>query len=311
MTSLLDIRLLSVFDEIYKTRSVTRAARALGLGQPAVSIALAKLREQFGDQLFVRTSNGMEPTPFGEELSKSVRTALHALQAVLGQRNEFDPSISDRTFRICMTDISQLVLLPGLLGKLRRAAPGICIEVFPLNDDTARRLENGDADLALGFMPQLETGFYQQVLFRQRFVCLVGKNHPRIRRKLTLKQFQAEDHAVVSSSGAGPLIVDREIARQGIKRRIVLTLPNFLGTAFVAEHTDLVITIPERLADVLRGHGDHQVFPVPFTIPTYEVKQLWHERFHNDPGNRWLRHVISELLATPARRAGAEEGRMP
>jgi DNA-binding transcriptional LysR family regulator len=293
----IDIRLLSVFDEIYKTRSVTAAALALNLGQPAVSIALSKLRQQLGDPLFVRTSSGMEPTPFGEGLVRPVRAVLDALDLVLGHRNEFDPATSRRTFRICMTDISQLVLLPRLWKTLRVSAPGIHIEIFPLSKDTAQLLETGEADLAMGLMPQLDAGFYQQLLFRQSFVCMVGADHPRITDQLSLAQFEAEDHVVVSSSGSAPLVLDREIARLGIKRRIALQIPNFLGAAFVVEHTDHIITIPKRLGDMLQGRGSFRIFPVPFELPDYEVKQHWHERYHHDPGSRWLRGVISGLLS--------------
>lgn len=293
----IDIRLLSVFDEIYKTRSVTAAALALNLGQPAVSIALSRLRQQLGDPLFVRTSSGMEPTPFGEGLVRPVRAVLDALDLVLGHRNEFDPATSQRTFRICMTDISQLVLLPRLWKTLRVSAPGIHIEIFPLSKDTAQLLETGEADLAMGLMPQLDAGFYQQLLFRQSFVCMVGADHPRITDQLSLGQFEAEDHVVVSSSGSAPLVLDREIARLGVNRRIALKIPNFLGAAFVVEHTDHILTIPKRLGDVLQGRGAFRIFPVPFALPDYEVKQHWHERYHHDPGSRWLRGVISGLLS--------------
>jgi len=293
----IDIRLLAVFDEIYKTRSVTAAAEALELGQPAVSVALSKLRHHFGDPLFVRTSNGMEPTPFSEGLVRPVRAVLDALALVLDHRSEFDPATSDRTFRICMTDISQLVLLPKLWKRLRATAPGVRIEISPLSADTPRMLESGEADLALGFIPQLEAGFYQQLLFRQNFVCMVAADHPRIADGLSLAQFEAEDHAVISSSGSAPAIVEREIARQGIKRRVALKIPNFLGAAFVIEHTDLLVTIPRRLGDVLQGRGAFRIFPVPFELPEYEVKQHWHERYHQDEGNRWLRGVVSELLS--------------
>ncbi len=296
----LDFRLLSVFDEIYKTRSVTAAALALDLGQPAVSVALAKLRHQLGDPLFVRTSSGMEPTPFGEGLVRPVRAVLEALDLVHGHRNEFAPATSDRSFRICMTDISQLVLLPKLWESLRRSAPGIRIEIFPLSSDTAQLLESGQADLSLGFMPQLEAGFYQQVLFRQHFVCMVGAGHPRIKDALTLAHYEAEDHVVISASGSAPLIIDREIERQGIKRRMALKIPNFLGAALLVEHTEHLITIPSRLGDVLQGRGAFRIFAVPFTLPKYEVKQYWHERYHQDPGSRWLRGVISELLLETA-----------
>ena len=295
-TQSIDTRLLSVFDEIYKTRSVTGAAFKLGLAQPAVSIALSKLREHFGNPLFVRTSAGMEPTPFGEGLVGPVRAALDALREVMGHRNDFDPSSADRIFRICMTDISQLVLLPKLWEKLHVTAPGISIEISPLLPDIATQLESGEADLALGYIPQLEAGFYQQLLFKQNFVCMVGKDHPSIVDTLSLQQFEDADHAVISSSGSGPQIIDQEIARLGLRRRISLKIPSFLGAAFVVEHTDLLITIPERLGDVLQGRGAFRIFPVPFALAGYAVKQHWHERYHHDPGSRWLRGVISELL---------------
>ncbi|SNT38848.1 DNA-binding transcriptional regulator, LysR family [Noviherbaspirillum humi] len=306
MISHLDLRLLAIFDEIYRTRSVSAAAESLDLGQPAVSVALSRLRRHFGDQLFVRTSQGMEPTPFAEELSGPVRHALQAMDAVMGKRNEFDPTSSSRTFRICMTDISQLILLPRLWEKLRGTAPGIRIEVLPIGDGIAQQMESGVADLAVGFMPQLESGFYQQVLFLQTFVCVVGQAHPRIRGRLTLKQFQEEDHAAIASSGAAPLIIEKEIARQGLRRRVAIELPNYLGAAFVAEHTDLVVTVPERFGELLRERGAYQILPVPFPLPEYEVKQLWHQRYHNDPGNRWLRQLILELMSRPARGRGRQ-----
>ena len=292
----IDLRLLSVFDEIYKSRSVSAAAAKLGLGQPAVSVALGKLRQHFGNPLFVRTSQGMEPTPFGEGLVRPVRAALDALDQVNGHRNEFDPAQSQRLFRICMTDISQLVLLRRLWERLRGPAPGVRIEVLPLSEQTARQLESGEADLALGYLPQLEAGFYQQLLFGQTFVCMVGAAHPRIQTALSVAEFEAEDHVVIRSSGSAPLLIEREIERLGLKRRIALQMPNFLGAAFAVEHTDLIVTVPERLGEELQGRGAFKVFPVPFGLPQYEVKQYWHERYHHDPGSRWLRGVISELL---------------
>ena len=296
----IDIRLLQVFDAVYKNRSVSEAAVSLDLGQPAVSVALSKLRHHFGDPLFVRTSNGMEPTPFGEGLVRPVRGVLEALDVVMGHQNHFDPATSKRLFRICMTDISQLVLLPRLWEALRSSAPGIRIDVLPLSADIARMLESGEADLALGLMPQLEAGFYQNVLFSQKVACMVSAKHPRIQKELRLEQYASENHAVVSSSGAAPLILDQEIARFGLTRKVSLNIPSFIGAALVVEHTDLILTIPERLADVLKGRADVRIFPVPFQLPPYDVKQHWHERFHNDPGSQWLRRVITELMMAPA-----------
>ncbi len=299
----IEIRLLQVFDAIYKTRSVTEAAVSLNLGQPAVSVALSKLRHHFGDPLFVRTSVGMEPTPFGAGLVRPVRSVLEALEVVMGQQNSFDPATSKRLFRICMTDISQLVLLPRLWKKLRAAAPSIRIDVLPLTNDIARLLESGEADLALGLVPQLQAGFYQNVLFSQQFACMVSAHHPRIQTELRLTQFVSENHAVVSSCGAAPQMLDQAIERLGLKRKISLNIPNFIGAALVVEHTDLILTIPERLADVLQGRAAVRIFPVPFQLPSYDVKQHWHERFHHDPGSQWLRRVVTDLMSDNSLRA--------
>ncbi|MCK2087813.1 LysR family transcriptional regulator [Thauera aromatica] len=306
----IDTRLLQVFDEIYKTRSVSLAAEQLGLGQPAVSIALGKLRQHFDDPLFVRTSTGMDPTPLGEELVQPIRAAIDALDVALRHRSSFDPASVERSFRVAMTDISQLVLLPGLWARLRAQAPGVRIEVIHLAADTPARLETGDIDLALGFMPQLEAGFYQQALFRQHYVCLASADHPRIRGALDLAQFEAEEHAVVTTSGTGHHYLDRELARQNIVRRVALQVPNFIGVAFVVEHTELLVTIPTRLGEMLRGRGRFCAYPVPFPLPDYDIKQHWHERFHHDPGNRWLRGLIRELLGAPVgeERKGALPG---
>lgn len=300
---LLDVRLLAVFGAIHTTASVTRAADALGLGQPAVSVALAKLRQHFGDPLFVRTSAGMVPTPFAQGLAPAVRATLDALALVNAHRNDFDPATAQRTFRICMTDISQLVLLPPLWHQLREAAPGVRIHIEPLGADTPQRLAQGEADLALGHLPQLEAGFYQQLLFRQQFVCLVGSAHPAalagVPTAFTLAQFEAADHVVITASGAAPRVVERELERLGLQRRVAMEIPSFLGAAFVVEHTNMVITIPQRLADLLQGRGAFGQFPVPFALPGYDVRQHWHERYHHDPGNQWLRRTVHELLAVP------------
>jgi hypothetical protein len=301
----IEIRLLQVFDAIYKMRSVTEAAVLLDLGQPAVSVALSKLRHHFGDPLFVRTSNGMDPTPFGEGLVRPVRNLLEALEVVMGQQIHFDAATSKRLFRICMTDISQLVLLPRLWESLSHSAPGVRIDVLPIRSDIARLLESGEVDLALGLMPQLDAGFYQNVLFSQKFVCMVSAHHPRIQKQLHLEQFINENHAVISSSGAGPLILDLEIERLGLQRKVSLNIPNFIGAALVVEQTDLILTIPERLADVLQGRAAVRIFPVPFSLPQYDVKQHWHERFHNDPGCQWLRRVIADLMS--ANKSGPDQ----
>ncbi|RZA32095.1 MAG: LysR family transcriptional regulator, partial [Lysobacteraceae bacterium] len=168
-----DLELLQIFDEIYKTGNVTRAAANLGLPQSTVSLGLGKLRGHFNDRLFSRTARGMAPTPRAQNAIADVRGAMQALQHALADQPVFDPAASTREFRLCMTDISEIVLLPRLLNHLREVGPGIRLEIAKISPDSPAELADGSVDLAVGFMPHLEAGFYQQVLFDQHFVCLV------------------------------------------------------------------------------------------------------------------------------------------
>src|SRR5438552_9968503 len=291
-----DLKLLRIFDEIYRTGSLTRAGENVGLTQPTISIGLSKLRRYFGDPLFVRTARGMQPTPHAVQLLAPIRSALELLDGAFGHQASFDPLQSNRAFRICMTDISQIVLLPRLLNHLNKLGAPAPIEVSHISPDTPRMLEAGEADLAIGFMPQLEAGFYQQALFRQNFVCMVRKDHPRIRAKLTLPQFLGESHIQIASSGTGHAIIDKTMDAKHIKRKIALRLPNFLGIARIVADTDLIVTVPQLLGEFLLGSANIKVFAPPVKLPSYQLKQHWHERFHQDPANRWLRSVLSDLF---------------
>ena len=291
----IDIKLLTIFQAIARTRSVSRAAESLDLAQPTVSIALGKLRRRFGDPLFVRTTTGMEPTPLAVELLAPVADALGLLSQVLQHRTAFDATAA-HAFRICMTDISQAVLLPRLLQHLAATAPAMRLEVLHITDATARLLEAGEADLAIGFMPQLDAGFYQQTLFEQRYVCLVRRDHPRIGDRLTLKRYLGESHIQVALSATGHRLIDRVLDEHGLERKIALRLPNFLGLAAIVGATDFIVTVPASLASALEDHGNVRTLKSPVDFPGYAVKQHWHERFHRDPRNRWLRALVAELF---------------
>lgn len=242
--SRLDLEWLAVFDEVYKTGNVSKAAERLGMAQSAASTALNKLRAHFDDRLFTRTAQGMQPTPHAERIYPNLREALGQLAQAQGNRSSFDPAQAQRRFRICMTDISEVVLLPGLLDHLRHAAPGVHIETEIISTISGRRLQDGEVDLAVGFMPQLDAGFYQQTLFMQNFVCLAAQNHPRIGARLTRKRFEAEAHAVVSTSGTGHAIVDTTLARLGLRRNVVVRLSSFLSVARIVAHTELLVVVP-------------------------------------------------------------------
>ncbi|MET3495300.1 LysR family transcriptional regulator [Variovorax boronicumulans] len=295
--SKLDLEWLAVFDEVYKTGNVSRAAERLGMAQAAASTALNKLRAHFDDRLFTRTAQGMQPTPHAERIRPHLREVLAQLAQAQGNRSSFEPERAQRRFRICMTDISEVVLLPGLLDHLRHVAPGVHIETEIISTHSGRRLQDGEVDLAVGFMPQLDAGFYQQTLFMQNFVCLAAQNHPRIGARLTRKRFEAEAHAVVSTSGTGHAIVDTTIARLGLQRNVVVRLSSFLSVARIVAHTELLVVVPRILGKVLATQEPVKLLEMPFALADYAVKQHWHERFHADPGNAWLRRTLAQLFS--------------
>ncbi|MBA5637679.1 LysR family transcriptional regulator [Duganella sp. LX20W] len=292
-----DLELLLIFDEIYKTRNVTKAADNLGLPQSTVSIGLGKLRAAFDDQLFVRTARGMEPTPRAQNALAHVRQSVASLQSALAERPVFDPAGSDREFRICMTDISVVVLLPTLLNHLREVGPGIKLDVSSISPDSPADLEQGLVDLAVGFMPHLEAGFYQQKLFDQDFICLVATEHPRIGATLTREDLEREGHLVIRSSGTGHSIVDKVLAREGIRRNVVLHMPSFLGVAHIVSQTDYVAIVPHRYGAAMVGRENIRLLAPPVALPSFAVKQHWHERYHEDASNRWLRQVMAQLFS--------------
>ena len=293
----LDLDWLSVFVEIYKTQSVSRAAQALDMEQASASIALNKLRRHYDDPLFCRTSTGMSPTPRAQTIYPDLLEALQRLEKSRGTSGVFLPKESKREFRISMTDISEIVLLPRLINQLQTIAPGLVIAGEKISPDSRRQLESGDVDLAVGFTPDLEAGFYQQALFAQNFVCLASGNHPRIGSKLSLMEFLNEGHIQVISSGTGHSIVDKVLAKTKIDRRIVLRVPSYLGVARIVAQTEFLVIVPRQLGSALAQQENVKVLEPPMQLPSYKVKQHWHERYNQDAGNVWLRKTMASLFS--------------
>jgi len=292
----LDLEWLPVFVEVYKTRSISRAARQLGIAQANASIALNKLRLHFNDRLFSRTSRGMEPTPRAERIYPELQEVLARLGAARDGTQEFVPADAHRSFRVCVTDISEIVLLPRLVNHLSRVAPHVRIEVEKISEATPARLEAGDVDLAIGFMPHLEAGFYQQTLFQQDFVCLAAADHPRVKLKPTRQKFLAESHIVVTTTGTGHAVVDKVLAKKGYARNVALRVPSFLGVARLVAQTELLVIVPRRLGEALARQERVRLFDPPVPLPSFAVKQHWHERFHADLANAWLRKTLAEVM---------------
>jgi DNA-binding transcriptional LysR family regulator len=293
----LDLNLLRVFDSVLHERGVTPAAARLGLTQPAVSNALARLRAVFGDALFVRTPGGMDPTPFARELAEPVRQALALLESALAHGPGFDPATSTRAFRFYMSDLGQIEFLPPLVERVQRAAPGVRLEAVGLDlEDISDALAAGALDLAMGFLPGLAPPVQRQSLFRDPYLCLMRADHPSIGERLTKKLFLEASHALVTYRG-GHRVIEEALERAGIARRIALRVPHFTVVPMVLERTDLILTLPARVARVFERRGKLKALTPPMPIPPAEVAVHWHERFEADPGNRWLREQIVALFS--------------
>ena len=295
----LDAKWLRLFEQIFATRSVTRSAEALGQSQPTVSIWLGKLRERLGDPLFVRTADGMLPTPRAQALIGPVRDALRALGEIAAPQAPFDPATSTRPWRICMTDASHATVLPRLLARLRAQAPHATVTAVRIDDGTAAALQSGAADIAVGYIPGLDTGFYQQALFEQDWICLAGPANTRIGATLTLRGYREAFH-VATAGGTGAADLEAALARARVTRQVMLTLPGFLGLAATVSASDLVATLPRQIGELLARNAGLRVLACPFAVPPFTVKQHWHARFHQDAANRWLREQVAGLLMAPA-----------
>jgi DNA-binding transcriptional LysR family regulator len=298
----IDLNQLVLFQHLMVERRVSRVADKLGLTQPAVSNSLAKLRRLFGDELFVRTPGGMVPTPFAEQLAEPVGYALGMIHSGLNQQTAFDPASVKRSLTIGMTDIGEIVFLPALVQRLGREAPGVTLNTVRntavnLRDD----METGKVQLAIGLLPQLKSGFFQRRLFLQRYVCLFRQGHPLAgKKKLTANDFRAAEHLVVVSAGTGHGKVDELIRRAGVERTVRLTVPHFVSVGHILQSTDLVATVPERLAQRLVEPFDLAHLPNPLKLPEVAINVFWHAKAHRSPENQWLRGMVFELFGGEA-----------
>ncbi|MCH7291938.1 LysR family transcriptional regulator [Acinetobacter sp. ANC 3926] len=293
----LDTRLLKIFFEIYQHKSISKAAEQLGIGQPTLSIALNKLRAHFGDPLFVRIENKMQPTELAQQIYPMVVEILNRLKLVQNYNIDFDPKTSTYQFRISMTDISHLVFLPRLMNYMRLHAPSIRLEILPIDSQTAPMMSNGDIDLAIGFLPQLEAGFYQQTLFQQHYTCIASQQHPRLTgTSLSASAFAQELHVDILATG-GHYVVEHELQKHGVNRNILVRLPSYLGVGLIVRDTDTIATIPHYLAQVFMTQGGLKTFEPPYNFPQFSVKQHWHSRVHQTPSNQWLRQICFKLFS--------------
>jgi DNA-binding transcriptional LysR family regulator len=306
-----DLNLLLLFQRLMQERRVATVAEQMNMSQPGVSNALAKLRRRLGDPLFVRGPRGVVPTPFALRLAEPVSQALATLHAALNPVTGFDPLRAMRTMTIGMTDIGEVVFLPALIERLSRVAPGVALNtVRDTSVNLSNEMADGRVDLAIGLLPQLKGGFYQRRLFDQRYVCLFRCGHPLEDAPLTLAAWREAEHLVVVSAGTGHGQVDEWLKRRGVRRQVRLTVPHFMSVGYILQRTNLIATVPERLALQLATPFSLSLRALPMTLPAAPIHLLWHTRVQHDEGNRWLREVVIDLFAdttTPVRKAGGSK----
>ncbi len=307
----IDLNLLPLLDALLEERHVTRAAKRVGLSQPAASRGLARLRELLADPLLVRSQRGLSPTPRAEALRAPVRQALTLLDQSLVEKVVFDPATARRKIRVVSDDYSELVLFPSLVSRLSKRAPGIDVLVPPTGAFEFEPLLRGEIDLALAplraNMPP-PPGILEKKLYAERFVCVVRKGHPLAKRP-TLARFADARHALIAPRGTAGGAVDDALARHGKTRRVAFMGPHFLVVPFIVAASDLVVTLGERVARALAPTLQLTIFEPPMKLNGFTVACYWHERSAADPAVQWFIRELEAVSRAPSTSSRGASGR--
>jgi DNA-binding transcriptional LysR family regulator len=291
-----DLNLLNALEALLEERHVTRAAKRSFLSQSAMSRALERLREMFDDPLLVRTGRSYERTARGEHLFRELGSLMPRLEAMV-KGEQFDPARSQERFRVAVTDHAAMVLMPPLVNRIRKAGTNVDVHAFAWNDRIYEEVAAGRVDVALSaeIPPSL---LESEVLYEEDFVCLVGRARQERKQRFTLKQYLALPHAVVETWAGQQTRVDRPLADLGLKRRAVLRIPFFVPTILSIVHTDLVLTMPRRLAKILAPIAKVDVVEPPREIQGFTYIMAWHPRLTEEPAHAWFREQIRAVART-------------
>lgn len=297
----IDLNLLAVFQEVYRERQISGAARRLDLTQSAVSNALARLRRLFGDELFVRTGQGMQPTPFAEGLAGPVGAALAQVSLALNQRSVFDPATSTRRFTIAMTDVGEVHFMPALLERCRAAAPGLQLSSVRAGSIALKEaMESGRVDLAIGPFEDISEALYQRLLFRQPYVSMMRRGHPLTSGKVDLARFAAAEHLLVDSQESPYDRINQLLDKAGVGGSTRFRVPHFTAVPYIVSSSDLVVTVPQKLAERAGPPFGLAWITPPLALPTLQTNMFWHRRYNQDPGNAWLRNLVAQAFGKNA-----------
>jgi DNA-binding transcriptional LysR family regulator len=294
----LDLNLLVVLEAIYGAGGVTRAAEKLNLSQPAISHALSRLRRMFNDPLFSRHGQALMPTPLTRGLIEPLRRSLRELAALLSEASRFDPRTAEERFTLAMRDPVEILVLPPLLGRIAREAPGIDLRALQV---PRRNIEAGLAsatlDLAIDVALPLSDSVPRERVAADPLVVVARKRHPRLRAGFDLASYLGQQHVMVTSRRKGPGLEDVVLSQHGLQRRIRLRCRNYLAAFRIVSETDLVLTMPKRYAARLNAGFGNRILPLPFAAPTLDLYLYWHASVDKDPANRWLRTLVINSFA--------------
>ena len=298
----LDLNLLVALESLLRRRSVTAAARELGITQSAMSHKLRRLREQLGDPLFISGRHGLTPTPRAQAMEAPLREALHDVSAAVRVAEPFDPARAQNEFRIAAADLMELAILPEVLSRLEVEAPGIRMAMRKRDEASVGALAAGELDLIIQpggrSVPGIDmgdrAGIARKHLGDDGFSVLARRDHPLVggRKQLTPERYLACSHVLVSPAGGDKGVVDMVLAPRGLSRRIGVSVPHFVAAPFLVARTDLLLTCPTVLALGAMNHAPLKVMSPPFELPTTQLYMYWHQRFQHDPAHRWLRDFV-------------------
>lgn len=289
-----DLNLLKLFDALVRERSVTQAGLRLGLSQPAASRALARLRLMLADKLVVRSSQGLELTPRGEQLAGPVTRLLEDARSIISPAT-FVPALATGHITLAAHDHLGLLLVSGLMARLERQAPGLSLHIEPPAGDNVRLVEHGEVDLALGVYEDLPGSLHHRMLYQDRLVCVLRKGHAAVASGLTLGRYTALRHVAVAISGLGESSVDSSLSKLGRTRHVALRVPHFLAAAMMVADSDMVLTLPSRLAHHLAQRLPLVIRNLPLEVGPVAPAMIWHERLQGDPRHAWIRQQLVDV----------------
>lgn len=292
-----DLNLIRTFVAIYETRSVSAAARRLSITQPSVSYSLTRLRCLLNDPLFTRTRDGMVPTFNATQLFNSFKGALESIEAAIAATREFDPTRSERSFRLALSDLGELYFLPLLVRELQSVAPSVGLEIVQIDRSLiAEWLQTGYVDAAVGNLQFVGGQARKSTLFNESYSCLLSASHPTIGDELSLDQYVAANHVVVAPF-TGHHLVEDVMSEMGLSRKIVLRVPHFTSLFGAIASTDLLLTLPTRIANAFASDGNLRVLPLPFPTPPFEVNLYWYAHAEDSAAQQWLCETIKRTLS--------------